>query len=208
MYNLYEYHDSVVFTMGVPLDEQFTTGEGEAYGVEFFLNKQIGKLSGWIGYTLAWTNRTFPELNHGKTFPTRYDRRHDISVVLNYKFNKKWEVGASWVYATGQAYTMPTGRYSFNDDPRGYHNFYHEQRYNYSSRNGMRLPSFHKLDVSFMYNSTFFSLPSTWSINLYNAYNRKNPFAWMVNYDENGRNKVTQIYLFPITPSLGYSVSF
>ena len=211
MYNLYEYKDDVWFSLGVPLENQFTKGEGDAYGVEFFLNKQVGKFSGWLGYTLAWTNRTFPELNYGKTFPTRYDRRHDISVVMNYKFNKKWEVGASWVYATGQAYTMPTGTFIFNDDPRNIQDY--TTKYNYSSRNGTRLPSFHKLDLSFMYNSTFFELPSTWSFNLYNAYNRKNPFAWMIDWDWDGNyygntKKVTEITLFPIIPSLGYSVKF
>jgi hypothetical protein len=213
MYNLYEYKDTVLFSLGIPLEEQFTSGEGEAYGIEFFLNRQIGKLSGWIGYTLAWTYRTFPELNHGKRFPTRYDRRHDISVVANYKFNSQWEIGASWVYASGQAYTMPTGSFLFNDDPFG-NVWWENVRYNYSTRNGVRLPAFHKLDLSFMYHTTFFKLPAIWSFNLYNAYNRKNPFAWMITDhwgdwgDHTHQKKVTQFTLFPVIPSLGYSVKF
>jgi hypothetical protein len=213
MYNLYEYNDSVWFSMGIPLEEQFTMGDGNAYGIEIFFNKQIGKFSGWIGYTLAWTNRTFPELNYGKTFHPRYDRRHDISIVLNYKFNKKWEVGASWVYGTGQAYTMPTGIFIFDDNPL--ENIQVYEKYNYSERNGTRLPAFHKLDLSFMYHSTFFGLPSIWSFNLYNAYNRKNPFAWIINTEWNnsggyyGSDKyVSQITLFPIIPSIGYSIHF
>jgi len=208
MYNLYEYKDEVLFSFGIPLEEQFTKGEGDAYGIEFFLNRQIGKFTGWIGYTLAWTNRTFPELNNGKTFPARYDRRHDISVVANFALNKNWEVGASWVYGTGQAYTMPTGQFYFNDNPNRYNNW-GQRKYNYSDRNGIRLPAFHKLDLSFMYHSTFFGLPSTWHLSLYNAYNRRNPFAWILERDrETERNKVTQITLFPIIPSFGYSVRF
>ena len=208
LYNLYEYKDDASFSLGLPLEEQFTKGDGDAYGIEFFLNRQIGKFSGWLGYTLSWTNRIFPELNYGKKFPPRYDRRHDISLVLNYKFNPKWEIGSSWVYGTGQAYTMPTGSFIFNDDPRNSGSW--QEYYNYSSRNGTRLPAFHKLDLSIMYNSTFFGLPSIWSFNLYNAYNRKNPFAWHIDNDYiyTSNKKVTQITLFPIIPSIGYSVSF
>ena len=210
MYNLYEYSDSVLFSFGIPLEKQFTKGDGDAFGIEFFLNKQIGKFSGWIGYTLAWTNRTFPELNYGEKFPTRYDRRHDISIVVSYKFNEKWEVGGSWVFGTGQAYTMPTGTFRFDDNPKGdYFWNRNRERYNYSSRNGTRLPAFHKLDFSFMYHSTFFELPATWSFNLYNAYNRKNPFAWTLERDwDTGKKKITQISLFPIIPSVGYSINF
>ena len=212
MYNLYEYKDGASFSLGLPLETQFTKGEGDAYGIEFFLNKQIGNFSGWIGYTLAWTNRTFAELNYGKSFPPRYDRRHDISVVLSYKFNEKWEIGASWVYATGQAYTMPTGVYAFNNSPFNFGGYdYNQIYYQYSDRNGMRLPSFHKLDLNLMYKSTFFSLPSVFSINVYNAYNRRNPFAWYIADEYKNYEFVTvvkQVTLFPIIPSVGYSVKF
>jgi hypothetical protein len=189
------------------LEDQFTSGDGTAYGVEFFLNKQIGDFTGWIGYTIAWTERTFSELNQGKSYPPRYDRRHDISLVLSYKFNKKWSVGSSWVYGTGQAYTMPTGVFYFGDNP-DYR--YDEFRYNYTDRNGFRLPAFHKLDLTFNRHSTFFGKPSIWSFSLYNAYNRKNPFAWYLerDFDDSGRMKVYQLTLFPIIPSIGYSVKF
>lgn len=213
MYNLYEYKESgTFFSFGMPLESQFTKGDGNAYGIEFFLNRQIGNFSGWIGYTLAWTNRTFPELNFGKIFPPRYDRRHDISIVLNYEFSKKWELGASWTYATGQAYTMPMGIYSFDDHPFPTSSQDIYTSYQYSERNGTRLPPFHKLDLNFMRKSTFFGLPSVFSINIYNAYNRRNPFAWYISneYDEFGGFKpvVKQITLFPIIPSFGYSVKF
>ena len=215
MYNLYEYKDDASFSLGLPLEEQFTVGEGDAYGIEFFLNKQIGNLSGWIGYTLAWTTRTFAELNFGKPFPPRYDRRHDISVVLSYQFNKKWEIGAAWVYGTGQAYSMPTGSYTFDDNPFSNSDYY-DDRYQYSDRNGVRLPAYHRLDLNFMYKSTFFGLPSTLSINIYNAYDRRNPFAWYIydtyNFNVGGEfektKKLKQFTLFPIIPSFGYSVKF
>src|SRR6185312_1960696 len=86
MQNLLEYKDGVTpeANVGSNPDENFTFGTGQAYGIEFFLKKRLGKLNGWIGYTLAWTTETFPDLNNGQTFYAKYDRRNDLSVVLNY----------------------------------------------------------------------------------------------------------------------------
>src|SRR5207237_573089 len=116
-----------------------TAGDGEAYGVELFLNKRIGDFTGWIGYTLSWTSRTFPELNRGRSFYPRYDRRHDVSVVLTYRLGKTWEFGATWVYGTGQAYTVPSGGYRF-DDPTSTYGFGGYDQLDYTERNGYRLP--------------------------------------------------------------------
>jgi hypothetical protein len=89
-------------------------GTGKAYGIELFLQKKKGQLTGWIGYTFSRTERTFPELNEGRAFPYRYDRTHDLSVVGNYRLSKKWEASAVFVYGTGNALTMPTGRFTYN----------------------------------------------------------------------------------------------
>jgi hypothetical protein len=216
MDNLLEYKDSVTFSLGIPLESQFTKGSGNAYGIELFLNKRIGNLTGWIGYTLAWTKRNFPDLNNGLDFFPRYDRRHDVSVVLSYKLNDTWEIGASWVYGTGQAYTVPTGSYSFKDIGS-----YSEQAgwgfdiegYQYTERNGFRLPPFHKLDLNFMYNYKWFNIPFQFSINIYNAYNNKNPFAWYINNDYNpdtqtSKKVLKQITLLPFIPTFGLSFKF
>jgi len=95
MQHLYEYKDTAVFSLDVPLESSFTSGDGKAYGIEFFLNKKAGNFTGWLGYTLSWTTRTFPELNNGKTFYPRYDRRHDITAVATYKLSDSWEIGAT-----------------------------------------------------------------------------------------------------------------
>lgn len=206
MKNLYEYKDSSVFTFGIPLENQFTRGRGEAYGMEIFFNKRLGSFTGWIGYTLSWTKRYFDELNNGKMFYPRYDRRHDINVVLAYKFNESWELGATWYYGTGQAYTMPTGTYQFEDIggfPWG------DEKYQYTERNGARLPSFHKLDLNFMHHYEWFGLPFTFSINIYNAYAQKNPFAWYISNDwDTGNKKLKQITMFPFIPTFGLSFKF
>lgn len=209
MQNLYEYKDSSTFAFGIPLEDQFTKGRGIAYGLELFVNKRMGSLTGWIGYTLAWTKRQFDELNNGKWFYPRYDRRHDVSIVLTYELGEHWELGASWVYGTGQAYTMPTGIYSFGPPTDvGYRDI----RYQYTERNGYRLPAFHKLDLNFMYKFSWFGIPWQLSMNIYNAYNRKNPFAWYIdtNYNNKGEEyrEVKQLTIFPIIPTFGISFKF
>ncbi len=209
MQNLYEYKDSASFTLGIPLEEQFTQGRGVAYGAELFINKRIGSITGWLGYTLSWTQRQFDDLNNGKWFYPRYDRRHDISLVFTYELGKRWELGASWVYGTGQAYTMPTGTYAFDMDENGYS----WEKYQYTDRNGARLPSFHKLDLNFMYKYTWFNIPWQLSLNIYNAYNQKNPFAWYISEDWNSNDNtskkvIKQITLFPMIPTFGVSFKF
>lgn len=207
MNNLLEYRDDAEFTIGIPLEEQFTKGEGRAYGVELFLNKKIGDFSGWIGYTLAWTKRQFPDLNNGKEFYPRYDRRHDVSVTLNYELSDSWELGASWVYGTGQAFTLPTSTYFWDSE------YYAGNKYEFSDRNGVRLPAYHRMDVNFMYKFTAYKLPWIFSINIYNVYNRRNPFAWYIDteYDDtysNSKKVLKQITLFPLIPTFGLSFEF
>ena len=113
MKNLYEFEGGGSFKIDQTISELFTKGEGEAYGVEFFANKRFGDLSGWIGYTLSWTRRKFDYLNAGKVYYPKYDRRHDISLVLAYTLNNHWNLGLTWSYQSGQAYSLPTGQYSF-----------------------------------------------------------------------------------------------
>lgn len=218
MNNLYEYKDNAAFAFGAPLDSQFTTGTGVAYGLELFLNKRLGSFTGWVGYTLAWTERTFSELNGGKAFPPRYDRRHDISLVLTYKLGESWELGASWVYGTGQAYTVPSGQYTFqpiNGSDAGNNFSSSYTRNDYTERNAYRLPAFHKLDLNFMHKFSWFGLPWELSLNIYNAYNHKNTFAQTIGYDNSSfssegypKKVVKRITLFPFLPTIGLSFKF
>jgi outer membrane cobalamin receptor len=213
MNNLYEYKDTASFELGLPLEDQFTSGHGESYGAELFLNKRIGDLTGWIGYTLSWTTRTFAELNQGRTFYPRYDRRHDVSIALTYKLSDSWELGATWVYGTGQAFTMATGKYVVPNFSSSGFGGWTRLAYDYSQRNGYRLPAFHKLDLNFAHTFTWFGLPMVFNINIYNAYNRLNPFAQYLTteYDQTtGKNKsvVKQLTLFPFLPTIGLQFSF
>ena len=206
MSNLYEYRDDAEFTIGVPLESQFTAGTGDAYGVELFLQKQLGDFTGWLGYTLAWTSRTFPELNNGKPFTPRYDRRHDVSLALQYRLNESWRLGMTWQFATGAAYTVPSAQYvtsPFNDYGTDL----------YTERNGFRLAPFHKMDVNLVYEYEWFGLPWEMSINVYNIYNRRNPFAIFTSSDIDPvtyefTRVMKQITLFPIIPTLAFRCTF
>lgn len=211
MDNLYEYRDDAEFTLGVPLESQFTAGQGRAYGVELFLQKQAGAFTGWLGYTLAWTDRLFADLNNGRRFPPRYDRRHDVSLTLQYRLGESWRFGATWQYGTGQAYTMPAGQYltSPHNVPWSSPNAADL----FTDRNGFRLAAFHKLDLQFLHEYTWFGLPFELSLNVYNAYNRRNPFALYTDYsfdDATGeyRKVIKQLTLFPIIPTVGLRFSF
>ena len=212
MQHLYEYKDDAEFSFGVPLENQFTSGIGYSYGMEIFLNKRIGSFTGWIGYTLSWTKRKFEELNLGREFFPRYDRRHDVSVVLNYKLGEKWELGASWVYGTGQAFTIPEGFYLFAPiEGTSYAPSWSSNQY-ISQRNNYRAPAYHRLDLNFIYHRTVFWLDSELSLNIYNVYSRKNPFYIFMgtDYSNNGSSKTVlkQFSLFPIIPTLGWSFVF
>jgi hypothetical protein len=209
MENLYEFNSAPVLHPEVSVDKFLTSGEGEAYGVEFFLNKRAGNFRGWIGYTLSWTKRKFEDLNAGKVFYPRYDRRHDVSIVLAYDLTEQLSLGASWTYATGQGFTVPTGQYSFPDI--GLNN-QSSIRIDYTGRNEYRLPAYHKLDLSASFKFEFLSLPFEAYLDIYNVYNRQNPFSYYTTYSgepgNSGNVVLNQIALFPFIPSFGIEVKF
>lgn len=209
MKNLYEFKESADFNYAEPIYTQLTRGEGEAYGLEFFFNKKSGDLTGWVGYTLAWTRRKFPELNGGKIFYPRYDRRHDVSIVLAYSITDNFNVSLTWLYATGQGFTLPFGQYQFEDivsDPQK------EIKLDYSERNGYKLPDYHKLDINFSYKFNWMKLPFEVYCNFLNVYNRQNAFAHYITINENNSGEKIpvqkQITLFPFIPTAGLKVDF
>ena len=185
-----------------------TGGEGESYGAEIFLQKKKGKTTGWIGYTLSWTNRRFDNINFGKWYPYKFDRRHDFSLVISHKFNEKWDVGATWVYGTGNALTFPQGVYLGMPHNNHWDNgMSAELVESYGSRNSTRLPEYHRLDFAVNKHSKKQKWESTWSLGAYNLYNRKNPWFAYLAYEDNQR-VAKQVSLFPIIPSISYRIQF
>ena len=184
-----------------------TGGEGESYGLELFIQKQKGKTTGWIGYTLSWSNRKFDNLNNGNWYPYKYDRRNDLSIVLNHKFSDKWDCGLTWVFGTGNAITFPRSTYFSTLQDGRYDNFYVWNIESYGDRNSVRLPSYHRLDFGINRHSQKKNYKGTWSFGAYNLYNRKNPFFAYLAY-QNTRRVAKQVSLFPIIPSVSYRIQF
>lgn len=203
------------------IDNQLTFGKGYSYGAEFFLKKSLGDFNGWIGYTWSKTMRTFEEINEGREFPAKYDRRNDLSVIMQYDITDRWNVGFAFVYATGSAITLPEKRYY---DPI-------ENRLItvWSDRNAYRLPAYHRADISVTFKGKEFKtiknvetgkaeqkkkkVLSTWNLSVFNLYNRKNPYFLFFDYSgdvNNGNLDVgaNQVSLFPILPSITWNFKF
>jgi len=195
-------------------DENVASTEGWAYGGEILLRKSLGKTTGWIGYTLAWSNRQAPEINFGEIYPVKYDRRHDISVVLMHKFNERVDVGATWVYGTGYAMTLENQNYITNPVfDAAYATVYYDSNKHYGGRNNYRMPAYHRLDLGVNFHKQRKYFKRTLSFSVYNAYHRANPFMVYAGYsDSNGyedsKRSLKQISIFPILPSVSYKITF
>jgi hypothetical protein len=211
MKNIIEYKGGASFlTPGADWQQQVEAGEGWSYGTELFVQKKTGKTTGWIGYTLSWTNRRFTEINFGETFPYKYDRRHDLSVVLSHNFTKKIDFAVTWIYGTGNAITLPLARYASYEDTQfnyGDGGYFNELQY-YGSRNSFRMRAYHRLDVGLNFKTNRKWGETAWNISVYNAYSRRNPYFYYFGTDQMGNRKIKQVSLFPIIPSVSYSFKF
>lgn len=211
--NQLEFKPGARLLLNTNLEGEMIFGKGRAYGVELFVQKKRGALTGWIGYTLSRTERTFPELNKGKPFPYRYDRTHDLSVVANYTISPKWSASGVFVYGTGNAITMPTGRFIYRIGYDG-----HEEKpvftniSLYDKINGYRMPAYHRMDIAFTYipkpNSTK-RFKSSWNFSIYNVYSRANPYFIYIKVEEDEREvEAKKVFLFPITPAVTWNFNF
>ncbi len=221
MKNLVEYKEGAQPSEDIRnnADNNFVFGTGNSYGVELFVKKAKGEFNGWIGYTLAWTNRTFPDLNSGDRFSPKYDRRHDVSIVLTYGPNMKWTFGLIWIYATGDALTLQTERYAINagtpiDINTGTvsNNLY--LLGGYGKRNDFRQKAYHRLDLSAtLHVKKHKNWESDWNFSVYNAYCRLNPYFIYFAQEGNTQNgtlsiQAKQVSLFPIIPAVTYNFKF
>ncbi|MDZ4205524.1 MAG: carboxypeptidase-like regulatory domain-containing protein [Bacteroidales bacterium] len=197
-----------------------TGGKGIAYGIEFWARKNVGKLNGFVSYSWSKSNRQFPFINGGKPFVFDFDRPHNVSISINYKFNSHISLNTSWVYHSGLPYTPAIGRQlSQSPEPAidGIPFIY--ETLIYGKRNSARMRDYHRLDISVSYNylHTDNSIKSTWSIGLYNAYNRNNPVYYYYNDNASGELfkpqqggqkfaplALYQLSLFPIIPTISY----
>ncbi len=207
--NVTDFADNANLFLNKDAPVEYRQGESEAYGLEFFLRKSKGNLTGFVSYTLSKATRTIPEVNKDQTFLANYDRRHVLNVTTNYILDDRWSVGANFTYSTGRPFTLPTGRYEV--DGYGVDLF--------SGRNSYFLPDFHRLDLSANYEprkNANRKWKTSWSFSVYNAYNRKNPFTIFTEAEQDDDGNVVDankkvakmVYLFPILPSVSYKIGF
>jgi hypothetical protein len=201
MQNLIDYKNGADIVLNPNVESELLYGTGRAYGVELFVKKTRGKLTGWVGYTLSRSERTMAALNNGDAYPNRYDRTHDASVVAMYALNDKWKLSASWVFATGNAVTYPEGRYEYAGQVVSV----------YGERNSRRMPDYHRLDLgATLQGKKTEKFNSSWNFSVYNAYARLNPY--IIGFREQEDNpSVTEAYqvsLFSILPSVTYNFEF
>jgi hypothetical protein len=193
-------------------DVKVDQGKGKSYGLEFLIQKTSGGTTGWIGYTLSWSNRTFDNINNGKTFWYKYDRRHDFEVTVIQKLNKHWEFSANLVVQSPLPFTLPTGQFNGIDATSPYQNntYGGSSSYDiYKGRNEFRLLPYHRMDVGFTYRKQKKRYEKSWNFSLYNAYNRQNPFYYQVNrYNSNGKAQIDGYTLLPLLPSITYGFKF
>jgi len=207
MSDLIEYKEGASFFMEFTnWDEKVAiNGKGESYGIELLLQKKEGKTTGWIGYTLSWSNRQFDELNFGKTFPYRFDKRHDISIVVSHKLKKSIELSGVWVFSTGTAMTVPIAFYqqSFGNEIWG-----GKTITEYSERNAVRMPVYHRLDIGVNFIKERKHYTRIWNLSVYNTYGRKNPFFVYYSNNDKEISGFKQLSVLMFVPSISYQIKF
>lgn len=187
-------------------ENAFVFGNGWSYGMEWFINKTKGRFTGWIGYTLSWTWRQFPDLNNGQKFPAKYDRRNDLSVVGTYDLNKQWKFSVVFVFASGNATSYPEKFYVVQGT----------LTQDFSRINQYRLPPYNRLDLAAIYTPKqriTKKLHSSWVFSVYNVYSRLNPY--FIYFDQTGNPydgslqvQAKKVSLFPILPSVTWNFHF
>ncbi len=202
MQNTIDFADHADLLLNEYLEGEVRTGSSYSYGAEFLIKINEENYNGWISYTYSRSFRKIPEILD-KEYPSTYDRPHDISIVFNHKIGKRGQISANWVYTMGQAFTAPVARYQYGNDIIPV----------YSSRNDMRMPDYHRLDLGYTLkckNKKNRKWQGEWNFSVYNAYGRKN--AWMLNFEQDSEDpyvtKATVTSLFSVIPSITYNFKF
>jgi hypothetical protein len=217
MHNVISYKEGASFLFGLENDwqDKVTQGDGESYGAELFVQKKFGRTTGWLGYTLSWNYRQFDEINGGQRYPFRYDRRHDLSIVVNHDFNDRISLSGAWVYGTGNAVTLNTFEY-----PIGYFDFDFGSNFNTiqsgGERNAFRMSDYHRLDLSLRMTKQMKRHQRTWVFGVYNAYFHRNPYFILADRDfvvqpdgsVEDQPVFREVSILPIIPSISYQFKF
>ena len=189
-------------------ESNLTSGNGQAHGFEFLLEKRSGKRTGWFSYSLAWADRRFPLVNNGKRYPYRYDRRHSFTAVFVHTFNDWLEFSGSWTINSGFAFSLPQGRYQVFLPGIGSVNVI-----DYGEKNSFRMPAYHRLDLGINLYVNTDGAEHTINFGVYNLYNRRNPLYYNLEtrYVTEGseikeERQFSPVWLLPLIPALNYSL--
>jgi len=210
MRNQIDFRDGAQLFANEDLNAEFLFGQGRSYGNEIYIEKKEGRTTGWIGYTLSWSYRQFAEINEGHWYPNRYDRRHDISIVALHQLNPRIHLTGTWVYGTGNAFSVPAARIIVQGQLGDNSSFVPV----YTERNGYRQAAYHRMDVGLVYKLRPKRGAADLTFSVYNAYNRRNPyfvyFEQLENEDESQTIgfRARQVSLFPVIPAITYNFNF
>jgi hypothetical protein len=163
-----------VLLLNPHLETDVVNAEGRAYGVEVLLRKNVGKINGWLSYTyarsLVQVNTATDQVNNGAWYPSNYDKPHDVTLVGNYRFSRRFNTSLNFNYSTGRPITLPLAKYYIDNAYRVY----------YSDRNAYRVPDYYRVDfaVNFEGNHKIKKLAhSSWTVAIYNLTGRRNPYS-------------------------------
>lgn len=191
-------------------DENVTVGKGWSYGAEVMLQKKKGSTTGWVGYTLSWSDRRFPGVNNNEIYPYKYDQRHDIEVVLVQQLGPRWEFSASWHFNSGAPVTLPVSSYAGTGNASPWEPSPGNTSIDrYDNWNNYRGAAVHRLDVGITWSKPKKHWTRSWNLSVFNVYNRKNPFLYLISEDASTQNRyLSKITVLPILPSITYSIKF
>lgn len=200
MKNVYDYRSGVTIFSDINLENLILGGKGRSYGIELMLRKNTGKLTGWVSYTLSKTQTKIDGINDNRWYDASNDRRHDLNIVAMYNLNDRWSLSASFLYASGEALSVPDAKYQLSG----------ETFYYYSGRNNYRAPATHRLDISANYRHVGKKFTYQWSFGIYNLYNHYNPY--MIYFEDCPDNvsgtRAVQYSMYGIVPSVSYTLKF
>lgn len=205
-----DFRDGANVFLNPNMEADFVFGKGWSYGNEIYLEKKSGKTTGWIGYTLSWTWRQFPDIMDGRKFMARYDRRHDVSVVIMHQLNEKLQLTGTFVYGTGTAVSLPVARFAVQGMPGTSPDVANI----YTERNSHRMDAYHRMDLGLVQQLKTKRGEANITYGVYNVYNRRNPYFIYIDEIKNPAETITekfqakQVSLFPIIPSVTYNFKF
>ena len=195
-----DYRDGANTQANEFLEGELLYGKGRAYGIETYFKKNTGKFTGWVSYTLSKVEKQIDGINKNNWYSAKQDRRHDLAVVGIYDITKKITLSATFIYYTGSAITLPSGKYYLNE----------QVQWLYTERNGGRMPNYHRMDVGLIWNrKQTEKYESSWNFSIFNLYGRENAYSITFRETADGnRTEAVQTSLFKMIPSISYNFKF